>query len=603
MQIRLTSVSECNLPTNYTIIDAPSDSDSISSCSNIDGSLSLLLNTSPSSWPSDEASVDLGDVKTIEGDLVIYAHERPEKTKVTAEHLSTVDGELTIWIPDSASTVNALEISLPKLETVGTNYVITGLFKELDIKHDAALTVDGMMRVNDIAAEELNFPGVETVREDFSIDSNGELQRLQVDDLTTVEGSFALKDQSKLEDVSFPSLKTVKRDVTIQSNGALSIFELSALESAGTISFTSNGDDAKISFPRLSSLGGSNGTSTSTFSDVKEVYLSSLSKVNGALAFQSTSLDELTIPLLKTLNGSITVEDNPSLTTLALPRTSSMGDIFIESNDELSNFTANALRTVGTVSISGSALENVEFFGLEEVTGDFEVKGADGMDCSWFDEHIKTITEGKYSCKGNHDEKERNPSTGGIEDTEGNADDYIVTLSDDDEDEQSEDSDESSDSDDTPSEEKRGGLSTGAIAGMAAGIAVAALLIAVFAFWLFRRRRRQATPPSSPRRKESQIIAVSEQSSITHSISNDDTSRTSRHDDQDIFDGSKVGVQTRIEANIRVNTLSSAYRGGEAQGGFGSSVFHTVSETAYEVGFRVLNAIQSVRDRRKRITE
>jgi hypothetical protein len=546
-------------------------------------------------------------VKTIEGDLVIYAHEQPDKTTVTAENLSAIDGELTVWIQDTSSTVDAIEISFPKLETVGVNYVITGGYKDVTIKHDTALTVDGMLRVNDIVAGELDFPGVETVKLDFSIDNNGQLGQLKVDDLTTVEGSFLLKDNSKLSDVSYAKLKTVKKDMTIQGNAALGIFQLPALESAGTISFTSNANDAKISFPRLSSLGGSNGTSTSTFSGIEEAYLSSLSKVNGALAFQSTALEELVIPVLKTLNGSITVEENPSLTTLALPRTSSLGDILIESNDQLLNFTANALKTVGTVSISGSALENVEFFGLKEVKGDFEVKGPDGMDCSWFDGHVKSITKGKYFCKGNHDEKERTPSTGGIENTEGNPDDYIVTLTSDDDngEEKPESSDNNSNnsgsSTGTPSEKHSSGLSTGAIAGLGVGVAIAAILILGVVFWLLRRRRRRSSPPPSPTNRESKIITVSEQSSITHTISHDHTPGSSHSDP---FDGGpKVGVQTRIEANIRVNTLSSAYRGGEAKDGFGSSVFHSASETAWEIGFRVLNAVQSIKDRRKRIID
>lgn len=551
---------------------------------------------------------------TIEGDLVVYAHGKPDKTTVKADHISAIDGGLTIQVPDSLNAVDVIEISFPKLKTVGTNYVITGAFKELAIKHDVALTVDGMMRVNGIVAKELDFPGAETVKKDLSIDGNDKLERLGLDALTTVEGSFLITDHSKLVDVSFPSLKTVKRDVTIKSNAAIKMFELSALESAGTISFTSNADDASVSFPHLSTLGGSNGTSTSTFSSIKEIHLPSLSKVNGALTFQSTSMDDLTIPLLKMLNGSITVGDNPSLTTLALPRASFVGDIFIEDNDKLSNLTANGLRTVGTVSIIGSALDNVEFFGLEEVKGDFKVKGAEGMDCSWFDQHIKSITNGKYFCKGDHNEKERKPSTGGIEDTEGNPDDYIVTLTSNDGGEQTENPDEEAGPSDPSSGGNSqgngngdgggdsGGLSTGAIAGMGVGVAIAVLLILGVILWFHRRRRRQALP--LPMQRESKIITVSEQSSVTHSSSSlNNPTESGRHTNRNIFDeGQKEGVQTKIEANIHISALSM-HRGGEINDGFGSSVFRSASETAYEVGFKVLNAIQSVKDRRKRISD
>jgi hypothetical protein len=597
---------DCNLPSNYTIIDAPDDSDSISSCRVIDGSLSLLFDYAPSVWPSDEASVDLGDVATIEGDLVIYPHERPDKTTVTAEKLSAIDGGLTILLTESSSSIDDFAVSFPAIETVGSDYVIMGGFKNLEISHSKALTVEGMLRVNGIESTDLVFPGVATVKEDLSIDSNTNLESLQMDALTTEEKGLGIQNNNKLEDVSLAKLKTVKGDITVYRNAALTVLELPALESAGTISVTENGADAVVSFPRLTSLGGHNGTSTSEFKGISQVHFASLSKVNGALSFQSTSLEDLTIPLLKTLNGSITVEDNPSLTTLALPRTSTVGDIHIESNEKLTNFTANALKTVGTVSISGNALlENVEFFGLEEVKGDFEVKGADSMDCSWFDQHIKSITRGKYFCKGDHGEKERKSSTGGIEHTEGNPEDYMTTIESPgdgkDEGTGSAPSDNGSDEEQESNAEEggsgSGGLSTGAMAGIAVAIGLFAGIIALGIVFFIRRKRKRAGL-QLPDEKRSHTDSGSEADGgvgnviIINTSSGSSTSVSSPRDGppETVYEGDPkmLGVHTKIEANIRVGTFSTT----SSQG-----FFDSVSNRALDVGFGALETMRRAKDR------
>ncbi|KAF5011770.1 hypothetical protein FDECE_2137 [Fusarium decemcellulare] len=521
------AAAECNISGNYTIIESPDQSDGISSCRDIDGSLSLLFDKDPSAWSSDEASVDLGDASSLTGDLVIYTQPQSKKTVVTGSDFKTIEGAVTVMNTDTSDTVQELDLSLTALEEVGDNYVITGAFAKLSIEHDNDVEVGSMMRVYDTVVEELELNGVHTVKGDFSIDNNSEMKELEAGALTTANKAFAIQSNSALEKISFPKLKTVNGDVSFYKNGALTKIGLSALEFAGTISITSNGDGPKVLLPWLSSLGNGNTTATSTFEDVSKIEFASLRKVKGSLTFQSTKLEDLTIPLIKDLEGTITVEDNPSLATFALPRVTYVEEMDISSNDELTNVTANALKSAGTISLKGS-FTNVEFFNLEKVSGDFKVVGDDSMDCSWFDANIKQIVDGKYTCVGDHDEKERKPSTGGIEDTEGNPKDYM--SDDDDEDSDGSGSDKSSsnggsDNDDDEGGSGGGGLSTGAKAGIGVGVSVGfiLLLLAAFFFW----RRRKAASGDQPRLGSS----------------GSGSTKTSP------FDGQQMGVSTKIEAN------------------------------------------------------
>ncbi|KAJ4260434.1 hypothetical protein NW762_007173 [Fusarium torreyae] len=534
------AAADCDISGNYTIIDSPDASDGISSCKDVDGSLSLLFDKDPTSWPSDKATVDLGDISSLTGDLVIYPHHHSKKTVVTASSLKTIEGALTIWNTGTGKdkTIEEFDLGFDALEEVGKDYVITEAFAKLSVEHKKDVEVGSMMRVYDTDVEELELGGVHTVNGDFSIDSNSEMKELDVPSFTYANKGFSIKGNSALEKVSFPKLKTIKGNMEFTENGALEKISLSALENAATISITSNGKDAIVLLPWLSTIGNSTTTATSYFEDIKKIEFSSLRKVKGSLTFQSTALEDLTIPLLKEMDGGITVKDNPSLTTFALPRVTYVDELDISDNDKLTNFTANALKSAGTISIDGS-LTNVEFFNLEKVTGDFVVIGDKSMDCSWFVKNIKKIVEGKFTCVGDQKEKERKPSTGGIEDTEGNPKDYMTSEDDDDSDGSrsggsgsgsgsGSDDKSSSDGSDSSKGGSGGGLSTGAKAGIGIGVAIAVVLLIVGAvmFWLWRKRR--ADSPGQGR--------LGSSGSGSSKV-------------QNIFDGRSMGVQTKIEAN------------------------------------------------------
>ncbi|KAH6876569.1 hypothetical protein B0T10DRAFT_521041 [Thelonectria olida] len=533
--------ADCNVSSNQTQIESPDDTDSISSCSSIDGALSLLLNNAGSSWPSSGADVDLGDITTIDGDFIIYPATEPKKTVISAEKLKTIEGAVTIWNTDTSNDIKDFQLNLPSLQSIAKDYAITGNFEDFSVTH-GGLEVGKMMRIYSTDLKTLDFGGLESVKGDFSVDGNSDLKKLSVDDFTTAYKAFSIQQNSALTSVSFSKLKTIKGAVTIYQNSALTSFSLSALTDAETMSISSIGQDATIYFPLLENLGTSS-NSSSIFSDAKTIMFSSLSNITGAVEFSSTSAEDLVIPLVKTIGSSITVEDNSALTTFALPRVTSVGDLSITGNDKLTNVTANALKTARSITIKGS-LTNVEFFGLKEVTGDFKVSGDDSMDCYWFDENVKSIVQGKYSCVGNHDEKTRKSSTGGIENTEGNPKDYYISTGDDDNSDGNDGSknnsdDSNSDGSDNGSSGGSGskGMSTGAKAGIAVGVIAGVVLIFLAAFFFWRRRRNAATlTPLGAGRGESR-----------------DSNESRKHP----FDGQMLGVHTKIEASNPSPTTSA----------------------------------------------
>lgn len=533
-------VSDCNVSGNYTIISAPNDAKYINSCSALAGSLSLLFQNKPSAWDSDKAAVDLGDLGSIEGDFVIYPDSKSGKTVVTASDLKSVDGAFTISDNSITKAIGELDVSLPALGSVGKGFTVTGGFEKLAFELGDGLEVGEMMRVYSTKVEELEMDGLTQVDGDFSVDNNKNLEDLKMGSLAVAKKGFSVQTNPALTSVSFPKLKTVKGDVSFYQNSQLTTVLLPALESAQTISMTSNGKGSSYSFPRLSSLGNSTTTSTSTFSDCSKIQFASLSEVQGSVTFQSTNLEDLTIPLLKSMNGTLTVQNNPSLATFALPRVKSIADLTLKSNDKLTNFTANALKSAGTISLKGS-FTNVEFFGLEEVTGDFKVVGSDSMDCSWFEANIKKIVKGSFTCVGDHDKKERKASTGGIEDTEGNPEDYITSddkgaskppTSSDAGKNKSEGSGDSSSGDNSKSEKEDDkseskGTSTGTKIGMGVGIAVGVIILIVAGVMVFLFLRRNKS------KKDTE----------------EEVKQQQRNSQADIFDGQQMGVHTKIEAN------------------------------------------------------
>jgi len=132
----------------------------------------------------------------------------------------------------------------------------------------------------------------------------------------------------------------------------------------------------------------------------------------GHLTFTNNTILALQLSQLGSINGSLVIEDNKLLFDVGFPRLQTVySNLTVHNNSQLLNFTANVLEKASSISMSGP-FTNVEFFFLQEVSGDFEIIGEPSMDCSWFDDHFRNkIVKGRYNCVGDHSYKPRSPST------------------------------------------------------------------------------------------------------------------------------------------------------------------------------------------------
>jgi hypothetical protein len=180
---------------------------------------------------------------------------------------------------------------------------------------------------------------------------------------------------------------------------------------------------------------------------------------------------------LEFVDTTFSIHNNTVLNQIHLPRLSHVDDLRIYDNPLAVNFTANIMKTAGSINITGD-FANIELFSLGEVTGHFYVGGNPTMDCSWFDDNfLNKVVKGSYLCSGNHTRPStpRRPSTptdvaeldkwlagGGT----GNSDKEEQGSSGD------------------------GGPSTGAKAGIGAGVGAGVLVLGGVGVLLFLRGRR-----------------------------------------------------------------------------------------------------------------
>jgi hypothetical protein len=315
-----------------------------------------------------------------------------------------------------------------------------------------------------------------------------------------VKRDITIWGNSGLERVVLDNLKSVNYTVDIRSNSDLDYISLS-LPEVGLLRVKENGRDTHLSVPNLKKLGGRSDPGTHTsggdaggiFTDLVNASMPALTEVHGddvdwfkgKLNFTSNFFSELSLPSLKTANCTLGIDENIALNDLSIPRLNYVKDLQIHDNPRLLNFTANLLKKADNINMTGP-FTNVEFFGLEVITGDFYLAGDKTMDCSWFDEHfLNDIVQGSYKCVGNHTKPatERKPST--------------PTNEADLQDEGSKQGGSSSSgSEESSSSGNTGGLSTGAKAGIGAGVGVAGLiLLGLGAGFLIGKRTKK--PPGA----------------------------------------------------------------------------------------------------------
>lgn len=271
--------------------------------------------------------------------------------------------------------------------------------------------------------------------------------------------SINITNNTGLEMVLLPSLDSAK-GFLVNSNIDLHTVELGIVK-ASYIAVQENGHKLNLTLLRLGSVG------FGWFTELSLINLPRLEMTNDELIFANNTILALQLPRLGSVNSSLIINNNTALFDIGLPRLQTVhSDLILHDNPRLFNFTANVLKTASSISLVGS-FTNVEFFSLEQVSGNFEVIGEPSMDCSWFDAHLRDkVVKGSYTCVGNHTYTPRRPSTS----TELPPDDQSTEVE--------------------PGSEERGGLGTGAIAGIGAGAAVGGLVLIALGVWAFLRWKR-----------------------------------------------------------------------------------------------------------------
>ncbi|KAH7126415.1 hypothetical protein B0J13DRAFT_646455 [Dactylonectria estremocensis] len=472
---------DCEPGAGYISLRSESDLDEITSCSTFNGDISVWFEDSE--WNS--TTVYLGDIEKINGTLNIYPNYNYDVVSVVAPNLRNITNGLTIYYYNTTSQISLVNATFPRLEYIGGAYVARVGSDSLILEHADNLFIDGSFRVWDSMMTALNISGIVATSYQFNIDQNPSLFSLEANTLERVgDSDLYIGDNQVLERIEFNNLIGVNSTVSVTLNPELEKIEFPKLEYASDFQFTENGRQVQVSLPNVREAGNRNNTDflQSQFSDVVKLDLGSLVNVTGGIIFSRNIFSSLVLPSLKNMTGELTIEENQVLDTLALPRLDQLGGLVVRDSEMLSNVTANSLRIAKSFEMIGN-FTNVEFFALEEVTGDFVLEGDPSMDCSWFDEHLfQKIVKGSYSCEGNHTkpEIERRPSTGSLDDQEEETDG-----------DDGSDSSADSSTDKNPSEPSTGGLSTGAKAGIGAGSALGGIAVLGALLYMFWWRRRK----------------------------------------------------------------------------------------------------------------
>ncbi|EWZ33787.1 hypothetical protein FOZG_13483 [Fusarium oxysporum Fo47] len=471
-------IAACSNEETSTITDATQVSSLAASCPTYTGDLHLINIT---------RTINMTGVETLIGD-VKYSNDFPDDyVTLYSSTLKNITGDLLMYGAGGkiTKTPGDLNITLPALRAVGGLGAYWG-WGDVSINTDPKLNIPKGFQISSGASQSAAGNLYLNVTYTYSIGVSGvDFQAsggaLFTSSAEKVEREIMIFGNSGLERVVLDDLKFVNYTVDIKSNSDLDYISLS-LSEVGLLRVKENGRDTHLSVPNLKKLGGrsdpgthtSGGDSGGIFRDLVNASLPSLTEVHGddvdwfkgKLNFTSNFFSELSLPSLRTANCTLGIDENIALNDFSIPRLNYVKDLQIHDNPRLLNFTANLLKKADNINMTGP-FTNVEFFGLEVITGDFYLAGDKTMDCSWFDEHfLNDIVQGSYKCVGNHTKPatERKPST--------------PTDEADLRDKESEQGGSSS----SGGEEGSGsgsdsGLSTGAKAGIGAGVGVAGLIL------------------------------------------------------------------------------------------------------------------------------
>lgn len=384
--------------------------------------------------------------------------------------------------------------------TISSNSQATGLSQ--------CESYDGDIRLGSAVNGSVSLDGIVTITGDLSIAYGSDIGSLSASDLVTIGETLSISNNDLLTSLNLPSLRNVD---TIDINGApnltefkspdgisnatyvqiietglgdigwvkainlsrleveqnpvLSDISLPVVNGLGSFTFARNGPALKLS---LSSL---KAAYNLTFSHVQEIDLTSLESVTYSVGFIANDLNTLSIEKLSKLDD-LMVWNNTALSQLDLRSlTNVSGDIVTNGNSALEVLSLpNLARVRGDIALNGS-YTSISMPALVDVQGNVIIRSSANLDCSSLEQYDQSdVFKAQYNCTASElavapPSPVPNP---GSEPNNG------------------------------------GGLSKGAIAGIAVGVVlgILALGLIIWFFWRKRRSNRAAKDQSNDTRPD-----------------------------------------------------------------------------------------------------
>ncbi|KAK4158555.1 hypothetical protein C8A00DRAFT_39266 [Chaetomidium leptoderma] len=273
-------------------------------------------------------------------------------------------------------------------------------------------TVKGTVVIGSESGASIDISGPKEITGDLRVLDNGVMQDFSSTSLTTIGGSFQMKNVSSLASVQFSSLTSVKtlewvsvsrlatlklgpltkadeviisdtflntldsinlkttKKFNINNNGQLTKFSTQLESLEDDLNIQANGIDLEVDLPNLVWI------ANMAIANVTKFSVPSLEVVNGSARFDSNYFASFSAPnLTHTEEGDISFVGNGALNNMTFPKlTAIAGGLLIANNTGLGQVTFfPKLETVGgAVKLRGNFTE-VDFPKLENVKGAFDV--------------------------------------------------------------------------------------------------------------------------------------------------------------------------------------------------------------------------------------
>ncbi|MCA9562673.1 MAG: hypothetical protein KC561_04245, partial [Myxococcales bacterium] len=209
----------------------------------------------------------------------------------------------------------------------------------------------------DVASDESTFDfgrsdaaGVRTFTGDYSVDSESDLDDLQVYDEIT--GSLTIRG-TDLDSIELSRLRSIGDELRVSGNQSLTELRAPNLTMVGGLIIT--GNDALQILDGLAAIEEVRGDASMTEnSSLVSVEFPALTRVRGNLSVGSTTsgtdhneaLESLQLGALTRVDGTFQLATNPQLETVTIGSLEYVGGLFVVDNDSLASFSAASLAEI-----------------------------------------------------------------------------------------------------------------------------------------------------------------------------------------------------------------------------------------------------------------